>query len=179
MQMSELLEALEYDKSPSFLAPDLLRGPSEHAHVFRRALKSFDLRGAYVVQGSPVNDRLVTVPVVYVAEAESVERADAIHRQVWNENIVPFLIVRIPTHLRLYSGFSFAPSPRQGSILPIDAQTGGLEPSLALGEVLDRLAEFRASSIDDGTIWRGPGRQLCKEDPADRRLLRNLRGLWA
>ncbi|MFA5897527.1 MAG: N-6 DNA methylase [Hyphomicrobium sp.] len=175
--MSELLEALEYDKSPSFLSSDLLRSPSEHAHIFRRALKSFDLRGAYVVQGSPVKDRLVTVPVVYVAEAESIERADRIHRQVWNENIVPFLIVKLPTHLRLYSGFSFAHAPSQSDLLPPGKQAGVLEASIGLGDVLKRLAEFRASSIDDGTIWRVRGHQLQTEDKVDRRLLRNLREL--
>src|SRR5437667_4955276 len=107
MKTAELLKELGYSDSPNFLPLRKLSNDPQHAHIFRRAVKLCALQGVYVLREDPKSARSVATPVVYVAEASSEAEADAIHRQVWNQNIVPFLIVRTPVGLRLYDGFRY------------------------------------------------------------------------
>src|ERR1022692_1318798 len=107
MQLPELLDALGYSTSGNFLqrgtaaferAPDI-------GHILRAAArrKACRLEGVYALR--PFNDEGSLVPVVYVCDADDITEADEIHRLVWNQDIVPFLLVRIRAGLRLYSGF--------------------------------------------------------------------------
>ena len=56
---------------------------------------------------------------------------------VWNQDIVPFLLVRTPAGLRLYSGFKCNDTDS-------GEREGILEPLIQFNEIADRLAEFRA-----------------------------------
>src|SRR6266481_5657779 len=98
MQLSALLDELGYSTSGNFFrrgtvefdrAPDI--GHTLRAAARRRACR---LEGVYALR--PFNDGGSPVPVVYVCDADSAAAADEIHRLVWNQDIVPFLIVRTP-----------------------------------------------------------------------------------
>ena len=43
-------------------------------------------------------------PVVFVAEAETLEQAREIHRSLWNSSSAPFIIIRLPDQIRIYMG---------------------------------------------------------------------------
>lgn len=175
MRTSELLAELEYADSPNFLGADKLGKALEHAHVFRRAAESFRLHGVYLLQEHSTRGSASSTPVLYVAEAKTREDADDIHRKVWNQNVVPFLLVRIPEGVRLYSGFRYdwRKVPRSQQL----EQQGILEAAVAFDEVANRLTEFRARSIDDGTLWHARGNQVESETRVDWRLLDNLEEL--
>jgi len=113
---------------------------------------------------------MADVPVVYVCRAESEEDARAIHRRVWNQNVVPFLIVHTDTKVRLYSGFDYATEPRA-------RREVGLLREGALREVANVLAAFNARAIDDGSVWQEWGARVTPEKRVDWRLLDSLRGL--
>lgn len=175
MRTSELLAELEYTDCPNFLGADRFGEAMEHAHVFRRAAESFRLHGVYLLREQSGMGLGSSTPVLYVAEAKTLEEADDIHRKVWNQNVVPFLLVRTSEGVRLYSGFRYdprtAPRSRQRE------QQGILEAAIAFGEVAKRLSEFRARSIDDGTLWHTRGHQVESETRVDWRLLDNLEKL--
>src|SRR6516165_5975871 len=109
MQTDELLETLGYEESSNFIRGGDLEDAPGYSHIFRRARGKHSCRlvGVYTLREKPESGQDEGVPLVYVCEADSREQADLIHRRVWNQNVVPFLIVRTPQMVRLYSGFLY------------------------------------------------------------------------
>src|SRR5690349_6810122 len=99
MEVAELLNKLGYQDSPNFLK----RGGGElesvpaYGHIFRLAAEKRGLQGVYVLRPSREGP---IVPIVYVCEAQSDEEADKTHQLVWNQDVVPFVIVRTPSSVR-------------------------------------------------------------------------------
>ena len=50
METVELIEALGYSGSPHFLSSDRVGEAREHAHIFRRAVRSCSLHGVYLLR---------------------------------------------------------------------------------------------------------------------------------
>src|SRR5260370_42111171 len=103
MQLPDLLNTLGYSTSGNFIqrgtaafdrAPDI-------GHILRTAARrrACRLEGVYALR--PFNDEGSPVPVVYVCEADDMAAADVIHPLFWNQDILPFLLVRIPAGFRL------------------------------------------------------------------------------
>jgi N-6 DNA Methylase len=172
MHLRALIETLGYGTSGNFFqrgtaafdsAPDI-------GHILRTAARrrSCRLEGVYALR--PFNDKGSPVPVVYVCEADDMLAADEIHRLVWNQDIVPFLLVRTPAGLRLYSGFK------------CDETSGGqrvgiLEPLIQFNEITDKLAEFHAEAIDSGELWRKRSGDVQPDKRVYWSLLENLKQL--
>jgi len=171
MSSESLLKALGYDQSPHFLQGDKLDSVPGYSHIFRRATELCSLSGVYVLKEPVANSRTI-IPSVYICEAESVEHADTIHKNVWNQNVVPFLMIATPDAVRLYSGFRYADSPTAASA---QGGNGILETAIQFNEITDKLSCFRASSIDDGTLWREMGGKITPESRLDWQLLNNLK----
>jgi hypothetical protein len=172
MHLATLLDTLGYSTSGNFFqrgtaafdrAPDI-------GHILRTAARrrACRLEGVYSLR--PFSDEGSPVPVVYVCEADDMAAADEIHRLVWNQDIVPFLLIHTPAGLRLYSGF-------QCNDTDTVKHEGILEPLIQFNEIADRLAEFRADAIDSGELWR---KRNCDVQPDKRvywSLLENLKQL--
>jgi hypothetical protein len=172
MKLSTILDTLGYTRSGNFLqrgtaafyrAPDI-------GHILRTATRrrACRLEGVYLLR--PFNDGGSQVPVVYVCEADDTAAADEIHKLVWNQDIVPFLLVRMPSGLRLYSGFECKDA---GTAEP----EGLLEPLIQFNEISGRLAEFHAKAIDSGEIWRTRGKDVQPDKRVYWSLLDNLKQL--
>src|SRR5271157_2626684 len=106
MNSNILLKVLGYDHSPHFLQGDKLDSVPGYSHIFRRASALCSLSGVYVLRELVRNLRTI-IPSVYICDATSVEQADIIHKNVWNQNVVPFLVISTPEVIRLYSGFRY------------------------------------------------------------------------
>ena len=147
MATDKLLDNLGYDRSPNFLrAGDaaMLNAPA-YGHVFRRAMTEPGLIGVYTLRAPKATANTPSIPTVYVCRAESEAAADHVHRLVWNQDVVPFVIVEHPRGFRLYSGFEFDPRPEQRAKNLL--RTFNTAAELAA-------AGFHADAIDDGTLWR-------------------------
>ena len=118
MDVTQFLDELGYPQSPGFLPvtggdPGRISVP-DYGHIFRQAAAGpCALQGVYTLRSSPDEPAAPIVPVVYVCEARSEAEADNIHRLVWNQDVVPFLLVHTPRGIRLYSGFRYDPDPRR------------------------------------------------------------------
>ena len=149
MDFARLLDELGYADSPHFLRKGSteLRTAPEFGHVFRKATaKPCHLEGVYTLKRNPQSKTEPPVPVVYVCRADSEEAAHNVHRLVWNQDVVPFLLLHSPRGFRLYSGFRCQP------------QKEGLERGVLKGltrfNAISELAEsFHADAIDCGKLW--------------------------
>ena len=172
MAIAQVLDALEYTESPHFLRydEDALDRIPDFGHIFRKAHEECQLQGVYVLRSDPADTQSTLVPVVYVCEAETDEQADQFHRLIWNQNIVPFILVTTPSTVRLYAGFRHAVSGKP-------AQCGILDAAIAFNDVASRLSAFQSTAIDDGTLWREWGKHVTPETRVDWKLLDNLKTL--
>ena len=173
MQLPELLQDLGYHGNPNFLVGNKLSLDPEHPHVYRRAqvdakVGGCSLKGVYRLCGESFGESVQTVPIVYVCEAATKPEADEIHRRVWNQSIVPFLIVSGPRFVRLYSGFKYAKE---------HTDNGLLEDLPGLEQASSALRAFSAASIDEGNVWSEWGQEVSPDTRVDWRLLKNLQDL--
>ena len=161
---------LGYNKTENYL--DFESGNcdvlTEHTHIFRKAVDKCGLQGVYVLGDDSGSEKKSVVPVVYVCKVNSDEEADDIHRIVWNQNIVPFLVVQANKKVRLYSGFSYDHK---------NPQTGILEAAIEYNEISQRLSNLTAESIDNGSVWEQWGDKVTPEKRVDWNLLSNLQKL--
>ena len=158
MELNAVLDELGFLKSPGYVTASELRFGDRKSHLFRKALTACSLRGVYFL-GQRREDRC---PVIFVTEASGREEALAIHRAVWNQNVVPLLLVNTPEELCLFYSFQ-APSEKP----PV-------ESARTLEEVGTKLRIVHAASIDSGQLWADPALRSSLGRRVDQTLLRHL-----
>lgn len=173
MNSCQLIEKLGYVDNPAFLQGERLREHHGYSFFFAQAEKTkkeehCNLKGVYTLLYSPdkISSSSLT-PVVYVCEANNEAKARKIHQRVWNQNIVPFLIVITPKNIRFFSGFEYDSKKSDDQRL--------LNTANNVSDFLERFSEFKASSIDSGDIWKQ--RKISTDKRVDRHLLANLKKL--
>jgi N-6 DNA methylase len=172
VDLDQVLNALQYRSSPNFLSGRRLESDRDFGHVFRKAQQAeCNLRGAYVLNAAAYDIPQGNTPVVYICEAKSESEARQIHRRVWNQNVVPFLLVVSPAWVRLYPGFRY---DRDVSRDPCE---GALQVLTDFNQIAGQLSALRAESVDSGLVWREFGGQVAPEKRVDWQLLDNLRAL--
>ena len=155
MILQDVLVALQYTGSPNYLSGDSLRHDSNFGHIFRKAQEACQLQGVYTLRASAYDPHQSDVPVVYVCRANSEQQAREIHKSVWNQNVVPFLVVVSPGWVRLYPGFRYKASddPNEAALKAIDD----------FRRVATALAPLRADAVDSGDLWREWGTHVAPE----------------
>ena len=93
MELNDILSSLQYHDSLNFIRGKDLESDRDFGHIFRKARTECGLQGAYVLNGTAYEKSRGSVPVVYVCQADSEAKAREIHKSVWNQNAVPFLLV--------------------------------------------------------------------------------------
>jgi hypothetical protein len=179
MELNEILSSLQYRDSPNFLRGKALERDRDFGHVFRKAAAAPDksdpfpcnLKGVYVLNGAEYDRSRGTVPVVYVCEADSERHAREIHRKVWNQNVVPFLLVVSRGWMRLYPGFQYEREMKDGAL------QGALLALNDFNDVATRFNAIRAGAVDSGSVWQELGGAINPDQRVDWKLLRNLRQL--
>ncbi len=170
MVIDELVDRLGYAESENYLRERSgdFNSIVDYGHLFRRAAKEpCRLQGVYTLKQS----ERCAIPVVYVCDTDSEGSAREVHRLVWNQDTVPFLIVNSPEAVRIYPGFC-----RQRESAPIQAiQT--VEHAFARADISKIAETLSASAVDAGDTWRAWGQHLRSEFRVDWRLLDNLRRL--
>jgi hypothetical protein len=172
MELPAVLDLLGYSDSGNFFR----RGTAafermpDFGHILREAGRQCHLQGVYTLKPFTDEGSDTKTPVVYVCSANDNATADKIHRLVWNQDIVPFLIVHTPAGLRLYSGF-------QRNDDSTANQAGLLESLVEFNHIHDQLAEFHADAIDSGELWRKRSDDVRPNARVYWKLLDNLKEL--
>jgi hypothetical protein len=171
MQLAELLDRLGYAESPTFLRPqqNAFRIDPDFGHIFRRASETLALQGVYMLRPD-VADHSPSVPIVYVCEADAETKADDFHRLIWNQDVVPFVLIYTPLGVKLYSGFRH--QRRR------DGHTAGILQPLTDFNQLDQLVhDFSADAINAGRLWQRRAGDVTPEYRLNWKLLTNLRSV--
>ncbi len=170
MPLAELLDALDYDQYPQYYLKTDAKHPPDIAPLFRTA-RDIGVDGIYVFRSSPEEQNFLPVrPAVYVAEAQTPDRAREIHRYLWNPGQAPFLIVVLPDQIRVYTGFDYSVESEEDGLLEDQV-------SLSKNDIRVRLEDFCAESINTGSLWHRRASALKTNGRVDKRLLKNLREL--
>jgi len=170
----ELFDGLNYSESVYFFQGHSLEEMTSHSHLFRIARKKCGLKGVYAIDrnpGKPLAEKSI-IPVVYVCEAASNKEAVEIHRLVWNQNSVPFVLVTTPSAIRLYPGFKFDAAKHERG-----ADQHLLEIAKSANDVLEKLSDFTAESINTRGVWGKWRQHVTPDTRVDRNLLKNLKEL--
>ena len=170
IDIKQILTCLDYADSPFYFKESRLDEVNAYSNAFRIAREKCGLKGVYALDDNHGGKSIV--PLVYVCEADSEKQAIERHRLVWNQNCVPFLLVVTPKSIRLYPGFKFDTSEqlhgKDQSLLKI-AKTAN--------EILEKLSDFKADSINNGVIWRKWQNHVTPDTKVDQNLLKNLGSL--
>jgi N-6 DNA Methylase len=171
MQLAEFLDRLGYAESPTFLRPrqNAFRIDPDFGHIFRRASETLALQGVYTLR-SDVADHSPSVPIVYVCEAEAETKADDFHRLIWNQDVVPFVLIYTPLGVKLYSGFRHQ-RRRNGHTVGI------LQPLTDFNQLDQLVHDFSADAINSGRLWQRRAGDVTPEYRLNWKLLTNLRSV--
>ena len=84
---------LGYKDSPNFLlAEEDFPHAQELGYILRKAKAECGLQGVYTLR--PENANASPIPVLYFCQATTEAEANQIHKRVWNQGIVPFVLVQ-------------------------------------------------------------------------------------
>ena len=168
MDTDALLQSLGYDSSSTCLRGQELEHAPDYGHVFRRAQERAGLEAVYCLRPPKSGRRNAgsssVTPVSYVCRATSFDEAEKIHRLVWNQNVVPFLIVFAPHEVRVYTGFDRPSKKATG-------RDAGCIIESELDQVTSKLAALSAQSIDSGAVWDRLGHHVRPDKRVEWRLL--------
>jgi hypothetical protein len=178
MTIDELIRTFGYEGSPHFLRRGDGRFETEPGlgHIFRRGAESdgqakrWQLEGVYGLR-DPHAESPRFVPLVYVCKALDAVAAQELHRLVWNQDAVPYVICHEPRGVRVYSGFRFNDTAAD------DIERGVLRALTDFNQLQDIVSLFGASAIDAGTVWKNPRFQIDTKGRVYHRLLANLKDL--
>ncbi len=166
-QLDSVLEQLGYSQSDNYKRAVEIN--SQTTHLFRGLKKTQKVKGCYTFHTSRDDQILPIRAAVYVAEANTEQEAREIHKQLWNFNNAPFLIVILPHQIRVYTGFEYSEKEeKEGEIR---------NPIESLTEISQVLKSFFADSIDFGKIWKSEAQYLDPNKRVDSRLLKHLETL--
>jgi hypothetical protein len=168
MELEALIDALQYKDSPNFVRADELSQNIDFGFLYRRASQHCGLEGAYLLRRTDSPAR--GIPIVYVCNAKTEEEARTIHQRVWNQDLVPFLLVASPRALRMYRGFRFDRDEASRE----DLNAGALRHFEDFNRAALELESFRAEAIDSGRFWREWASEVTPDKRVDWRLLGHL-----
>lgn len=164
-----LLTKLSYDVSPHYCGMESINKP-EMVQLFRSVL-SAGVKGIYAFETSPKTLKrfFKPHPAVCVAEAQDETEARLIHRKVWNLGYAPFLIIRLPKQIRIYTGFDYSEKK---------ADQGLIDKAENIKQLNRVLSKLKADAIDSGLIWKSKyAKKLNPDKRVDKHLLKNLKRL--
>ncbi|MGA3283786.1 MAG: N-6 DNA methylase [Verrucomicrobiota bacterium] len=174
LSVDALIKLLGYAESACFRTRESQFEP-EAVQLFRFAKEKensgddFRVKGFYVLKTAAGKVApLAARPAVCVAEAATTADARKLHRRIWNLGNVPFLMVRLPSEVRIYAGFHYDNSSDEAILS---------EKSSDEKILVTKLSDFSAASIDSARIWKAQRQHLDTQYRVDTTLLENLKHL--
>lgn len=175
-RLARILKLLDYQPQNGWLEASEFDGVSVHRFALTQAAQEMNVAGAFAWIDEVPTTRLVA-PLVYVALAADLAEAKKIHRKVWSQGLVPFLIVLTPQEVVPLHGFQFSSALWEKSVSSISwsdvpatfEQRGQLEDRVA------NLLDYRAVKLRTSLFWRD--RAIEVSGRVDQYLLMGLESL--
>ncbi len=153
-RLDQLLQLLSYTDANGWVSADQFDNARAHRFELVRARDLIEVEGAFCWM-SGQGASAISAPLVYIATVTDRTSAQKIHRQVWSQGLVPFLIISTPDEVLICKGFSYTKDQWDQSVDTINWQSISLAntPSLTDG-VTSPLFDLRASRLRSSVFWR-------------------------
>lgn len=169
-----LVRWLGYADTPNWFTAETIRDVKQHRHSLQLAFAEMGVLGVYGL-GSSLSTRVKRspsyTPLVYLASAGNESAAKEIHRHVWSQGLVPFLLIATPEALYSCNALSFSSRDWTKDAQRIEAANLGVGDL----EALNTISHLKARQLNSSLSWQG--RSLDFSQRVDNRLLTSLEGL--
>lgn len=179
MTLEKLLSRLGYEGSPCFLRREDGNFESEpsYGHIFRKAMDRkrpkaprWRVEGVYGVRDLETKSHRF-LPVVYVCTADDAVAAQELHRLVWNQDVVPYVLVLTQKGVIAYSGYRYSAEAKT------EEKKGILAALTDFNHAQEIVDLFHAREVDSGQIWKQPRLKVDTAQRVYHELLKTLRQL--
>jgi hypothetical protein len=170
--VQRLLKFLDYQAENGWLEADQFNEVGIHRFALKQAADEMNVVGVFAWVNTQTCTSLVA-PLVYVAIAQDRIEPQKIHRKVWSQGLVPFLIILTPDEIIPRQGFQFSSTAWDKDIVSI-AWDELMVPVPTKGPIAD-LWDFRALRIRTSLFWRD--RAIEVSGRVDQYLLEGLESL--
>ena len=176
LSLDNILTILDYKSSANYFT-DLPQFDINNRHYFDLLQRACDnpncnFKGIMMFDVAAGKEKSFSKkPLLVVASANSPNAARELHKLVWNIGSIPFVLIKLPSQLRLYNGFSFSKREKSDILEELDS-------SVQEKAIRSKLSDITLTSLETGKIWHS---DLVKEidikKRVDHRLLKNLKTL--
>lgn len=175
-RIAKLLGFLGYHLQNGWLDVHQFDGVGIHRFALKQAADEMGVIGSFSWVNPTPNTTLVA-PLVYIAVAQDRAQAKQIHRKVWSQGLVPFLIIVTPEEILPRQGFQFSAENWDKDIVSIAWQDlpAEVHENLPLLGALAELWDFRAIRMRTSLFWRD--RAIEVSGRIDQHLLEGLESL--
>jgi hypothetical protein len=105
--IERLLQQIGYADDPDFVTDPGTLELTQVSHAIEAAFASMGVVGALCPRSSLGSGQKRPVPIVYIVKALDRDDANAKHRAIWSQSVVPVLIVATPTNFQIRNGFDY------------------------------------------------------------------------
>lgn len=171
-KLTRLLRSLAYTRKNGWVAAEEFEAIHTHRFALAQARDSMSVVGAFCWLNSQEQASIVA-PLVYVATATDRSEAQAIHRKVWSQGLVPFLFVLTPSEVLMCDGFRYTGEDWSQIIKAFNWKN---VPSKSTAKSDDMgLENLSAIRLRSSLFWRDHAIDVTGR--VDQRLLEGLEGL--
>ncbi|ATB27446.1 HsdM family class I SAM-dependent methyltransferase [Melittangium boletus] len=176
-RLAMLLSRLGYTPESGWLDAHKFDALSAHRFAMQQARQEMSVIGAFCLRRLVDAMDAIATPLVYVATASDLTAAKEVHRRVWSQGLVPFLLVATPDEVLLCQGFSYSDSQWELKVKHFEWQVVSTLPrdpvaTVELTEEASVLWDLRAIRLRTSLFWHD--HVIDVEGRVDRRLLKNL-----
>ena len=170
--LNKLLEVLEYKHSRGYIAAKDFHSINSYKYVLLNAKERMKVIGAFGIWTQHRNNQQHFTPLVYIAAAKDKTEVNDIHKSVWNQSFVPYLLIITPLDIRVLNGFMYSPKHHNKS------QRGEIE-IIPLNELDNNsnntLRNYSSRKLQSSLHWRDHAIDVSGK--VDYSLLKNLGNL--
>lgn len=153
-RLDQLLQLLGYTQKNGWISADKFDDLQAHRFELVRARDVIGIDGAFCwLKGEGKTS--ISAPLVYITKAVDRAGAKAIHRKVWSQGLVPFLIIYCPDEVLICQGFSYSSERWNENLKSISWTVISTEEKLLtpINEV-QTLLSLRGHSLRSSVFWR-------------------------
>ncbi len=170
-----LLNFLGYKSSNGYLSKKEIIKKKIPIFSLRQAIHDMDVVGVYGLWQNDLSDGGKRfIPLVYISKTNDIAKAQDVHKKVWCQSKVPFLIIETEENFLLCSGFSYSSKDwlSSASFFKWDIlQQGNIDNY----EGIKKLESLRSVRLRSSITWRDYA--LDASNRIDQSLVRNLEKL--
>jgi len=175
-KLAHLLDRLSYSSSNGWVAAKEFETVGTHRFAFAQAREQMQVVGVFCWLSHSHEQCRVNTPLVYVAKAAGRADAQNIHRKVWSQGLVPFLLIATLDEVILCEGFRYVRQNWDENVKTYSwKDVTNVHATSSSNRTRMGLAQLSATRLRSSLFWRDYAIDVTGR--VDQRLLEGLDGL--